>query len=217
MKKILAFLFACLCVLPQLACAELQYDTKTYTMDNKLGGWTAKYPFVSGVPGAARINYQIQLFVSQEKHALEGTWKSAPAAPLTRELNYEVTYGDNNLLSLVFYSSQAGDNDERVLTTETGWIFDTLNGHTLKWQDVIAPQDRGAINKNALTLALKKGARRDEYILYDGYSEILEIPDNYYLDNNGSLHFQFNPYEIGPYNSGVIDVDTGVVTCYAGR
>ena len=217
MKKLLTSLIVCLCLIPQLAFAELQYDTKEFTMDSKQGSFTAKYPFVSGVPAAAAINRQIQLLVSQEKQAIEKEWQTAPTEPLTREFDYEVTYGDNNLLSLNFSSSMQGGDDDRVLTLATGWTFDTINGQALRWQDLVDAKGKSAINKDALTLLLKKGARRNEYVLYDEFTKLMDIPDDYYLDNNGSIHFQFNPYLIGPYSSGVIDIDTGVITAYKGE
>ena len=32
------------------------------------------------------------------------------------------------------------------------------------------------------------------------------MPENYYLDPDGSIHFLFQPYEIAPYAVGIIDL-----------
>ena len=141
-----------------------------------------------------------------QDYAVRRTEKGAPN--LSSDLGYEVKCNNGRYLSLNLYTFSYAEHAAHPLYGKEGITFDAETGKELRWKDLVRPEDKesftlDAINKKLLT---SQYAMNDAF--YSDFRGLKKLPKNYYVDGQGWIHFQFLPYEIGPYSSGEIDLNT---------
>ncbi len=188
--------------------------------DKEQGVFVARYPRMEGETSrekaaALRINTTIKSVMEKMYKDVWDNWHQSVyetgASYISKDIDYNITYQDEAILSINFTDTFA-QGDSGSLFIKDGMTFSKATGRLLSWKDVMKPEDRKIMNKDHLSSLLSAGANRGDYILYVGFTGLETMPGNYYVDNTGTLHFQLNPGSVGPFTSGVIDVDTGCVT-----
>lgn len=167
---------------------------------------TIQYPVVT-VAGNARASQLIAQYFTQEEVKAQDFFKrnANNGKTLTEEKNYVVTLNDGNYLSLIDQGSIHFDKDKRPTEWKTGVTFDLETGKQVGWQDIVKPEDAKAFTLKAINekIFLSK------YKLSSYFDGLENLPLNYYLDKNRTIHFLFAQYEIAPYSSGIIDINMG--------
>lgn len=167
---------------------------------------TIQYPQIT-VQGNERVSQLIaQYFTQEEAKAQEFFARNAGnGKKLTEEKNYVVTLNDGKYISFIDQGTLYFDQDAHPTSWKTGVTFDLETGRQLTWQEVIKPEDEKAFTlKNINSKIFLSKYKLSSY--FDG---LTNLPINYYLDKNRTIHFLFAQYEIAPYASGIIDIDMG--------
>lgn len=115
-----------------------------------------------------------------------------------------VRRADSSVLSLLYSDSYyAGGSHGSYY--KTGITFDTQTGKKLSLTDVVT--DINAISENIKTQLYSKHSSDEFYADFDFTSYFIENYDNitWVLDYHG-ITFFFDPYEIGPYSTGIVTV-----------
>lgn len=115
-----------------------------------------------------------------------------------------VRRADSNVLSLLYSDSYYGGGAHGSYY-KTGITFDTQTGKELSLTDVVT--DINAISENIKTQLYSKHSADEFYADFDFTSYFNESYENisWVLDYHG-ITFFFNPYEIGPYSTGIVTV-----------
>ncbi len=58
-----------------------------------------------------------------------------------------------------------------------------------------------------LSRKLKAYADKNKLKLYDDFTELERVPEDFYFDENLHVHFIFQQYEVAPYAVGIIEFD----------
>lgn len=175
----------------------------------KFAGDTVEEKAVSG-----RINRTLKGVVDELYEQMKENWHEpedkAVQGYVSKDIDYELTYEDEKILSINFTDTFA-QGDNQSLFIKDGMTFSKKTGKPLSWKKLVRSEDKAILNKNHLNKILLAGSHEGDYFLYMSFTGLEEMPDNYYVDNTGSMHFQVNPGKIGPFNGGVVDIDSGCV------
>lgn len=60
-----------------------------------------------------------------------------------------------------------------------------------------------------VTRKLRAHVRKNNLFLYDDFTELKELPDDFYFDDDLNVIFVFQQYEVAPYAVGIIQVNAG--------
>ncbi len=60
-----------------------------------------------------------------------------------------------------------------------------------------------------LTRKLKEHVRKNNLFLFNDFTELTELPENFYFDDDLNVIFIFQQYEVAPYAVGIIQVNAG--------
>lgn len=222
MKKSL-MLALCLVVGVTSTCfASFSYEGKQVKKESEEGYFVFRYPELKGETTqesyvARAVNKQLATLVHTAEQDMENTWNKDIVTDVTvenknsnfksKDVDYVVTYLDNNVLSVNFTHTFA-QGEKEALYFKDGWTFDLNTGKTLKWQDLVRPEDKPKANAAGILEMLHRGFKNREFVVYYMLDDVKDKLDNYYIGSAGYIHLQFNPYEVGPSRSGVIDLDT---------
>lgn len=206
-KQIMTVLCACWMAgsLAMAASPATVTDAQQYRATRADGSsLTVKYPTVV-VPGNAAASHLItQYFIDEQAKAATFFHKEAlDGMKMTEEKSYVVTLNNGKYLSFIDQGYLYYDKAAHPTSWKNGVTFDVETGKQVAWQDIIRPEDANAFSlKNINTkIFLSK------YVLSSYFNGLTELPKNYYLDKNQTIHFIFNQYEVAPYSSGIIDIN----------
>lgn len=125
-------------------------------------------------------------------------------------MNYEVTYMDNDLLSLIVNTMTYPKGAAHPMSFKKGFVFRLRDGKDLKLADLkhysqfakeASDFTLPAVNEALLTYAMEK-----QIPLFDKHLTLNKVPKDIYIDKDGHVHVVFQHYEVAPYSSGIIDV-----------
>ena len=111
-------------------------------------------------------------------------------------------------MSLNLYTYFYAEHAAHPLYVKEGVTFDAATGKRLRWKDLVRPEDKEAFTLTGINQKLLTSRYAMEDAFFSDFRGLRKLPQNYYVDGQGFLHFQFAPYEIGPYSSGQIDLNT---------
>lgn len=127
--------------------------------------------------------------------------------PCSFRLLTNCTRLDMSVCSLVFKQITSGINARSNITIHSV-SYDLISGKTLKLKDILIPDYSAAALVQSIVDSLAEQAQNGQ--LYSDYAYVIDglfhsntEVTNWYLDSQG-LCFYFSPYEIAPYNMGVI-------------
>ncbi len=167
---------------------------------------TIQYPVVTVAGNDAATQAIAQYFVTQAQEAktfFDGNANNGKV--MTEEKHYTVTLNDGKYLSILDEGTLSFVKEKYPTTWKIGVTFDLETGKRVTWQDVMKPEDAKAFTLKSINekIFLSK------YKLSDYFNGLTELPINYYLDKNRTIHFIFGQYEVAPYATGIIDINMG--------
>ncbi len=153
---------------------------------------------------AAAINHYFKSRASASRQAYHKANRSQET--LTSQVNYILSYHGDRYLSLREYGIDYYERAAHPSSWEQGTTFDLRNGSRVTWQELmhsegLKPYDLKRINEKLL--ASPYGLH---HAFYSDFKGLNRLPENYYLDEKGVIHFVFQQYEIAPYAAGIIDL-----------
>lgn len=208
-KKVVGMLCACWmvgCVAFGAAPAVVTDGQRVvYTRDNG-STLTIMYPQVSVPENEMASRLIMQYFVQEQQKATDFFNKDITDDEImTEEKSYEVTLNNGKYLSIIDKGYLNYDRAAHPSSWKNGVVFDVETGKQLDWQDIIRPEDEKAFSlKN-----INNKIFLSDYRLSAFFNGLTELPKNYYLDKNQTIHFLFQQYEIAPYAAGIIDISMG--------
>ncbi|HCJ90464.1 MAG TPA: hypothetical protein DHV71_01040 [Acidaminococcaceae bacterium] len=125
----------------------------------------------------------------------------------SNDLGYEVKCNDGRYFSLNLYHYYYAEYAAHPLYGKEGLTFNAVTGKLLKWKDLVRPADKGAFTLAAINQKLLTSQYAMNDAFFPDFHGLKKLPQNYYVDEQGYIHFMFMPYEIGPYASGLIDLN----------
>lgn len=129
---------------------------------------------------------------------------------LTSRVDYEVSYHGDRYLSFQRYGYDFIERAAHPTSWELGATFDLTTGEPVEWQQVVAPQHKAAFTLEKINQALWSTEYGKGHYFFSDFKGLKKLPQNYYLDEQGNVHFVFGQYEIAPYAVGIIDLDMGL-------
>lgn len=129
---------------------------------------------------------------------------------LTSRVDYQVSYHGERYLSFQRYGYDFIERAAHPTSWELGVTFDLITGEPVDWQKVVAPQHRAAFTLEKINQALWSTDYGQGHYFFSDFKGLKKLPQNYYLDEQGNVHFVFGQYEIAPYSVGIIDLDMGL-------
>lgn len=199
---------------PQTASAAAPADAGAFYYTVK-GQWgtddngfvlTTSYPVVmmENRKAAEKISEEIAEEVQEEaQRYYERKTKGTVEAV---DVGYDIKLNDSRYFSVMSYMYSYFKGAAHPMYVKKGMTFDMNTGKELKWKDLVRPADKKKLTLDAIN---KKLLFEKRDVIFDEFKGLKTLPENYYLDAKGKIHFIFQPYEIAPYAAGLIDLDTG--------
>lgn len=175
-------------------------------------GLTLHYPYVT-VEGdshvTARINhyFKAQAERSQEAYTRANRpYTEGRGEMLTSSVDYLVDYADQEFLGFRCYGMDYYERAAHPSSWERGVVFDRATGRRVTWQEVLQKRGRKPYTLELVNEALWASPYGKEHSFFEDFTGLARLPENFYLDRNGKIHFIFQQYEIAPYAAGIIDL-----------
>lgn len=205
-NKIMTAVCACLFAgsIAMAAAPAVVTDAPQYVQTRADGSsLTVKYPTVV-VPENQKASQLItQYFIDEQAKATAFFNKdSVNGMKMTEEKSYTITLNNGKYLSFIDQGYIYYDKAAHPTSWKTGVTFDVETGKRVAWQDIIRPEDAKAFSLKNINMKIFTS----KHVLSSYFNGLTELPNNYYLDKNQTIHFIFNQYEIAPYSSGIIDI-----------
>lgn len=149
-----------------------------------------------------QMSYQVKDLL--KLYQMETELKPPSWFPLEAKTNYSIPFNSNNIISIVFeeflWFGGAHPNTEQFSMT-----YDLCSGKLLNANDLLGNSEKEV--KELIASGFSKRYEETPEIFFP--EEIRKLKDlnfsyRYYLTEEGIV-FYFNPYEIGPYVSGVLN------------
>lgn len=169
---------------------------------------TIHYPQVR-VVGKPEVSRKISRYFKKEAKASQKAYEQADNMDerLTSRTDYQVSYHGDRYLSFQRYGYSFIERAAHPTSWELGVTFDLATGEPVEWQKVVAPKHKGAFTLDKINEALWSTEYGREHYFFPDFKGLKKLPQNYYLDEQGNIHFVFGQYEIAPYAVGIIDLD----------
>jgi len=149
---------------------------------------------------AAEVWRASQDYYERERKLGEGEGESC-------DIGFETKLNNGRYLSLLSYTYTFVKGAAHPQYTKTGFTFDAVTGEKLPWKKVIRDTDKEAFKLEAINKKILASPAAKKGYLYQDFKGLKKLPENYYLDWKGVIHFVFQPYEIAPYATGLIDIN----------
>ena len=179
-----------------------------------LGNENLIYPFVIVENHEVEKKINIEIFCEVERFLSEVKKTSAELSVKTDSvtISFEVPCNyEFGILSVVLTEYVYFEKAAHPATYRRALNFNSDSGQRIFAQSLtgIACDENGESDyspKN-LTLKLREYAKKNKINLYDSFTELNKIPDDFYFDENLHVHFIFQQYEVAPYAAGIIEFD----------
>ncbi|WP_317302320.1 DUF3298 domain-containing protein [Acidaminococcus timonensis] len=228
-----------LCSLPALAGAQEAKPTAThaahYALEQELQGYVPgqviyaqkgivirsglikerdliiHYPQVR-VVGNPEVSRKISRYFEKAARISQKAYEKADTMDerLTSRVDYQVSHHGNRYLSFQRYGYDFIERAAHPTSWELGVTFDLTTGEPVEWQKLVAPRHKGAFTLDKINEALWSTDYGKGHYFYSDFRGLKKLPQNYYLDGSGNIHFVFGQYEIAPYAVGIIDLNMGL-------
>ena len=124
--------------------------------------------------------------------------------PMLIEINYEITYQDNNLISFIITKSE---NMFSAYTEQYFYNINIQNGKELNLKEVLGDNYKQIVDKE-VKKQIKERKKADKNNIYfaedeGGFSGIENEYQDFYIDENKKVTIVFQKYEIAPGYMGI--------------
>lgn len=126
---------------------------------------------------------------------------------LTSTVEYQVRYLGERYLSFQRYGMDYVERAAHPSSWELGTTFDLKTGEPVAWNKIVSGKNKDQFTLKKINAALWNSPYGQENSFFPDFKGLDKLPENYYLDENGNIHFIFQQYEIAPYAAGIIDLD----------
>lgn len=169
------------------------------------------YPQVR-VVGKPEVSRKISRYFEKVAKASQKAYEQADTMDerLTSRVDYQISYHGDRYLSFQRYGYDFIERAAHPTSWELGVTFDLATGEPVEWQKVVAPKHKGAFTLEKINEALWSTEYGKDHYFFSDFKGLKKLPQNYYLDEQGNIHFVFGQYEIAPYAVGIIDLDMGL-------
>lgn len=150
--------------------------------------------------------FEKQANVSRENYDRANTMEEK----LTSRVDYQVSYHGERYLSFQTYGYDYIERAAHPTSWELGKTFDLQTGELVPWQKVIGLKMRNHFTLDKINEALWNTEYGKGGYFFQDFKGLEKLPENYYLDEGGKIHFVFGQYEIAPYAVGIIDLNMGL-------
>lgn len=121
----------------------------------------------------------------------------------SRDAGFDVKLNDGEFYSILGYQYNYYQGAAHPMYVVRGATYDIKTGKKLPWKKLVAKAEKRKFKLDAINEKLLREKRSQ---IFPDFKGLEKLPENYYLDENGVIHFIFQPYELGPYSSGMIDL-----------
>lgn len=169
------------------------------------------YPQVR-VVGNPEVSRKISRYFEKAARISQKAYEKADTMDerLTARVDYQVSHHGNRYLSFQRYGYDFIERAAHPTSWELGVTFDLTTGEPVEWQKLVAPRHKGAFTLEKINEALWSTDYGKGHYFYSDFRGLKKLPQNYYLDGSGNIHFVFGQYEIAPYAVGIIDLNMGL-------
>jgi len=164
---------------------------------------------VMGNPQASR---KISRYFAKQANLSRENYNKANTTEekLTSRVDFQVSYHGNRYLSFQTYGYDYVERAAHPTSWELGKTFDLTTGERVPWQKVIRQDLRDQFTLKKINEALWNTEYGKGHYFFQDFKGLEKLPENYYLDEKGHVHFVFGQYEIAPYAVGIIDLNMGL-------
>ena len=208
MKKFI--IAAALFLLTNVASAA-QIDTASYLGDGNLN-----YPvIITDKPEVnAKINSVIRAEVQRFVDAMEKQAQELDVRIGDMSVDFEIPCNHTNgILSVVLTEFIYFEKAAHPSTLKRALNFNSDSGERLTVDSLteVGGEENGEpkYSPKNVTRKLRAHVRMNKLFLYDEFTELEKLPEDFYFDDDLNVHFIFQQYEIAPYAVGIIDLDAG--------
>lgn len=194
------------------------FTISEYKEENETELIEAKIPAIKNTGNLdleARINYEIYSKINEvldeakqraaeyKKAVLETGGTIEDYIPTQINVNYEITYQDNNLISFVITKSESAAS---AYQEQYFYNIDIENGRELNLKDVLGDNYKKIVD-DEVNKQIKERMKEPENIYFtsdeDGFSGIEDEYQDFYINENKKVTIVFQKYEIAPGYMGI--------------
>ena len=205
--------------LPVIGSIAEVFTVREYKEENEIDLIEAKIPAIKNTGNSDlenRINYEISYKINEvldeakqraeeyKKAVLETGGTMDDYIPTQINVNYEITYQDDKLVSFVITKSESSAS---AYQEQYFYNIDIENGKELNLRDVLGENYKKMIS-NEINKQITERMKKDENNLYfaadeGGFSEIEDEYQDFYINENKKVTVVFQKYEIAPGYMGI--------------
>lgn len=121
----------------------------------------------------------------------------------SRDAGFDVKFNNGEFYSILGYQYTYFQGAAHPMYLVKGATYDVKTGKKLPWKKLVSKAEKRKFKLAAINEKLLREKRSQ---IFPDFKGLEKLPENYYLDKRGVIHFIFQPYELGPYSSGMIDL-----------
>ena len=115
-------------------------------------------------------------------------------------MDYEVTYEDDDVISLLIHVSRYPDKAAHNWNETYGLVYNKRTGSRIPLSHYVRIKDAAQLQK-----ALDEAGNPQTFYKDDMFG-VSELTDSYVLRKNGNIDLVYGPYGLGPYAAGTMTI-----------
>ena len=197
MKKAVSLFFLITALTASVASASVQTGSiQTIKLD-------LKYPLVytQNQTAQKKINQDIATWVYNSKRDYDN------GEFLSVETQYEVTYEDDSVISIMFVNLSYPAGVAHQWTSYDGIVYDKRTGNRIPLYNYVHIRNAQQLEDGLYSGVLSLHDESGEEITYDGTNWPVErVSQDYLLRGGGTIDLLYSPYELAPFAAGATSI-----------
>lgn len=162
-----------------------------------------KYPLVytQNQTAQKKINQDIATWVYNSKRDYDN------GEFLSVETQYEVTYEDDSVISIMFVNLSYPAGVAHQWTSYDGIVYDKRTGNRIPLYNYVRIRNAQQLEDGLYSGVLSLHDESGEEITYDGTNWPVErVSQDYLLRGGGTIDLLYSPYELAPFAAGATSI-----------
>lgn len=162
-----------------------------------------KYPLVytQNQTAQKKINQDIATWVYNSKRDYDN------GEFLSVETQYEVTYEDDSVISIMFVNLSYPAGVAHQWTSYDGIVYDKRTGNRIPLYNYVHIRNAQQLEDGLYSGVLSLHDESGEEITYDGTNWPMErVSQDYLLRGGGTIDLLYSPYELAPFAAGATSI-----------
>lgn len=162
-----------------------------------------KYPLVytQNQTAQKKINQDIATWVYNSKRDYDN------GEFLSVETQYEVTYEDDSVISIMFVNLSYPAGVAHQWTSYDGIVYDKRTGNRIPLYNYVHIRNAQQLEDGLYSGVLSPHDESGEEITYDGTNWPVErVSQDYLLRGGGTIDLLYSPYELAPFAAGATSI-----------